>query len=63
MRKIMAIVAALMMLLAFAACSSKDCEVCGAKGEGDNKVEYQGETAYLCDDCESLFNIGVGMMQ
>ena len=62
MKKIMAILAALMMLFAFAACSSHDCEVCGAEGEGDNKVEYQGETAYLCDDCEALFNLGVGMM-
>ena len=48
----MAMIAALMMLFAFAACSSHDCDICGAKGEGDNKIEAGGETIYACDDCE-----------
>lgn len=56
MKKIMAMIAALMMLFAFAACSSHDCDFCGKKGEGDNKMEGAGETIYVCDDCKEILS-------
>ena len=61
MKKIMAILAALMMLFAFAACSSHDCDDCGKEGEGTNKVEANGETGYFCDNCAPLAELGAAI--
>ncbi|MBQ7119971.1 MAG: hypothetical protein IJO09_07125 [Oscillospiraceae bacterium] len=57
MKKFMAMLAAFLMLLSFAACSAKDCEGCGKEGEGTNEVTVDGETGYLCDDCKALVDL------
>lgn len=55
MKKVLAILLALVMLFALAGCGKTgDCESCGKKDVSLEKVELEGETGYLCEDCAAL---------
>lgn len=52
MKKLFALMLALLMVLSFAACGDDDkgaCEECGKMTS--NHLEYEGESAYICDEC------------
>ncbi|MBR3934268.1 MAG: hypothetical protein IKJ68_10240 [Clostridia bacterium] len=49
MKKIIALVCSVVIMLSFAACGSKECEVCGSTN-GTKKYTIQGESGYLCEE-------------
>lgn len=58
MKKIFAVASAALLVAAMlVGCSSK-CDSCGKEGP-TKKVTFAGESANLCSDCETLFNIGL----
>ncbi len=65
MKRLVTLLLALCMIFALAACGggskTTECEVCGKTAEC-TKVTYEGESAWLCEDCEALFEIGKEML-
>lgn len=58
MKKIIALITLLMLVLSLSACSKRDCDFCQEEGAGKHKVTESGESAYLCDDCKDLYDLG-----
>ncbi len=65
MKRLVTLLLALSMIFALAACGggskTTECEVCGKSAEC-TKVTYEGESAWLCEDCEALFELGKEML-
>ena len=53
MKKFMALISAAAIALSLCACAPKECELCGRE-EKTKKYRYEGESAYLCEDCGQL---------
>lgn len=53
MKKFIALIGASIVALSLCACNPSECEMCGAEGDTD-KYTYEGESAYLCEDCGAL---------
>lgn len=51
MKKIICALLILAMTVAFAACSTKECDFCHEKDSG-REVKYYGETLWICEDCD-----------
>lgn len=50
MKKILALIIAISMIFCLAACfGGGECEGCGKTTK--NKIEVEGETGYICNDC------------
>ncbi len=65
MKRLVTLLLALCMIFALAACGGSkptECEVCGKSAEC-TKVTYEGESAWLCEDCEALFELGKEMLE
>lgn len=56
MKKVLALALVVITMLSFAACSKFTCEMCGKEGRGGNEIEYMGQTATVCDDCEDKWD-------
>jgi len=55
MKKLLVVLAlALVAVLAFAGCAPSTCEVCNKEGVKTSKVEIDGESGYVCDDCKEM---------
>ena len=55
MKKVIVILLALVMPFALAGCGKTgDCESCGKKDVSLEKVEVEGESAYVCEECAAL---------
>ena len=55
MKKWIAILLIVVSLFALAGCGKTgDCESCGKKDVSLEEVEYEGESAYLCEECAGL---------
>ncbi len=55
-RVLAAVLLAISAMCLMTGCKKKtECDSCGDKTYCE-KVTYDGESAYLCDDCEDLFN-------
>lgn len=60
MKKILAVVLAVIVMFTFAACGSKECEICGKEGK-TKKYTVQGKSAYLCETCGGLADLANSM--
>lgn len=63
MKKIIALLlVAVLSVFVLAACAPSECEICGKEADTE-KIEYNGESAYACEDCAALFNLGVSILE
>lgn len=62
MKKIIALITLLMLVLSLAACAKHDCGTCGAEGEGKHKVTFGDEKVYLCDDCKDIYEASKSLL-
>ena len=56
MKKVLAILCALIVIFSFAACSPSKCEVCNRETD-TKKYSIEGKSAYLCEDCGALVDL------
>ncbi len=54
MKKIIALVSLLVLVLSLSACGKFTCESCGRESSGGHSVEVAGQKAKVCDDCYDL---------
>ena len=53
LKKLIAVLLLVAVGLTMTACSApSECEGCGAAGEKLKKVTYEGESAWLCSECQ-----------
>ena len=55
MKKIIALVSLLVLVLSLSACGKFTCDGCGKESSGGHSVEYAGEKGKLCDDCYKIW--------
>ena len=56
MKKVLAVVCALVLMLALTACSKFECDICGEEKTGkQHKRTILGEKVTMCDDCHEAF--------
>ena len=55
MKKIIALVSLLVLVLSLSACGKFTCDMCGKESSGGHDVEYQGAEGTLCDDCYEIW--------
>ena len=56
MKKIIALLASVLLVASFAACGTKvPCSICGEE-KSCKTVDMFGEKVYICSDCESGLN-------
>ncbi len=66
MKKIIALVLVLMMMLSFVACGTETftCEVCNEEKESSvNEIEMLGKTYKACDDCYKEIDEGFEQLE
>lgn len=56
MKKFLALIGVLAIALSLCACNPSQCELCGQEGSTE-KYTYEGESAYLCEDCGALVDL------
>ncbi|MBE6650280.1 MAG: hypothetical protein E7613_03090 [Ruminococcaceae bacterium] len=57
MKKLVILMSILAVALTFASCAKKECETCGSTDDVE-KYEIAGDSAYLCETCRGLADIG-----
>ena len=59
MKKFLALLFAIVLVISMAACGSKTCESCGKEGK-TKKYTIAGKSAYLCESCGALADLASG---
>ena len=56
MKKLVALISAIVLTFSLCACAPKECEMCGKEGK-TKKYTVAGESSYLCESCGALADL------